>query len=206
MLTVVVAVRELFVESGSVVSEVVVAVLVIMVPFGVLGSTCTTMVTVRTEAGSGVGGVRPPQVQVTVPVKPGEGVTHEPPALGVADTNTVLAGRGSTIFTFSALDGPLLTTDNVYVRLVPATTGSGVSVLDKNCRSASPITRVSSSVKLFDMAGSGVLDVTLALLISCPLVSESTLTVMVMGSVVRPADRLPTGVPPCQSHEMIPLL
>ena len=46
-----------------------------------------------------------------------------------AETNWVYAGSVCRTTTFCALDGPLLRTTRLYVRLLPAITGSGESLM-----------------------------------------------------------------------------
>jgi hypothetical protein len=69
-----------------------------------------------------------PLVHCTVPVAPTAGVVHDHPGAEI-DWNVVFAGRLSVTTTLVATSGPPLVTVIVYVRSVPATTGSGESLL-----------------------------------------------------------------------------
>src|SRR5437773_39170 len=94
------------------------------VPFGVAGSTFTMTVNVTDAPDASA-----PAVHVTAPVLPTAGVVQVQPLGTVIDTNVVCAGSGSLTVTLAAVDGPPFETVSVYVRLVPASTGSGLSVL-----------------------------------------------------------------------------
>jgi hypothetical protein len=89
---VVVDAAELFAELGSVVDALAVAVFVITVPFGVAGSTWTTML-----IGADAPAASVPRLQVTVVVP-----VHD----ADAETKVVPAGRASVTVTFWASDGP----------------------------------------------------------------------------------------------------
>src|SRR6266498_1086249 len=83
-----------------------VAVLVIVVPLGVLELTWTTMVKTAAWLGSRVA-----SVAMMKPVPPGAGcwvMVNAGPEFCVTDTNVVLAGVASVSCTFSAVLGPLL--------------------------------------------------------------------------------------------------
>src|SRR6266545_6888015 len=120
-LTVVEAVPELLVGTASS-GEVTVAVLVMIVPFGVAAATFTTKVIVLVPTGTD-------GLVQFVPVPPGSG-EHVHPAPGVTDTNVVPAGVASEKETFDAASGPALVTVIVYVMVEPATTGSGESTFE----------------------------------------------------------------------------
>src|SRR5947199_263748 len=81
------------------------AVLVMVVPMGVLGLTLTTMVKTAGWAGSKMA-----SVAMMKPVPPGAGcwvMLNAGPESCVTDTNVVLAGVASVSCTFSAVLGPL---------------------------------------------------------------------------------------------------
>src|SRR5215831_20453520 len=103
----------LFDRSGSVVVDVATATLVNDVPFDAR----TTSVKVCDVPAASVAIVG----QVTTFI-----VRLPPP---VALTNVTPAGSVSLTTTFAALDGPLFVTVRVYVRLVPAVTRSGPSLM-----------------------------------------------------------------------------
>src|SRR6266498_349689 len=122
-LTVVVALAELFPVIASSV-EATLAVLVMIVPFGVAAATFRTKVIVLVPTGTeGL-------VQVCVPVPPTGSGGQVHPAPGVTDTNVVPGGVVSERETFDAASGPELVTLIVYVMVEPATTGSGESTLE----------------------------------------------------------------------------
>src|SRR6185295_8797735 len=102
----------------------------------------------------------------TLPVPPTAGaVMLQPlPVVTTADTNVVLAGTASVTVTVCASLGPLLAKLIVYVRLFPAITGSGESVLVA-ARSACTITFVVVVLLLLPDAGSVVVLVTDAVLL-----------------------------------------
>jgi hypothetical protein len=85
----------------------------------------------------------------------------------VADTNTTPAGNVSVKLTPVALLGPALLTLTVYVRVLAATTGSGLSALVTD-RSAEAVTVVLALALLFALLGSASVAVTLALLVITP--------------------------------------
>src|SRR6266511_4927656 len=122
-LTVVEAVPELLVGTASS-GEVTVAVLVMIVPFGVAAATFRTKVIVLVPTGTD--GL----VQVCVPVPPTGSGGQVHPAPGVTDTNVVPGGVVSERETFDAASGPELVRSIVYVMVEPATTGSGESTLE----------------------------------------------------------------------------
>ena len=121
--TVVVSVSDSLPGLGSAVVDVAVAVLDRTVPPAVEGLTLTTRVkTAFPTASDGL-------AQEMVPVPPTAGVVHDQPATAESDTKVVPAGSVSLHATVAAASGPLLVTVIVYVRFVPAVTGSGESVL-----------------------------------------------------------------------------
>jgi hypothetical protein len=122
-LTVVVALAELLAVTASSV-EATLAVLVMIVPFGVAAATLSTKVIVLVPTGTeGL-------VQVCVPVPPTGSGGHVHPTPGVTETNVVPAGVVSEKETFDAASGPALVTMIVYVMFDPATTGSGESTFE----------------------------------------------------------------------------
>jgi hypothetical protein len=106
-MTLVVAVAELFPGTSSVVLLDMVAVLLIVVPSGVLAFTFTTMLKLALAFAAKVA-----MVQVTVPVAPGAGLVQEKdgPAVCAIDTNVVFAGVASLSETFWASLGPAFAT------------------------------------------------------------------------------------------------
>src|SRR5262245_33025490 len=99
--------------------------LTIVVPASVALSTFTTTRNVALVSAASVS-----IVAVIVPVLPTAGVVNvnAGPLVCSADTNVVLAGSTSIHSTRSASLGPAFDTKNVYVKLLPATTGSGESL------------------------------------------------------------------------------
>src|SRR5690348_672412 len=95
------------------------------VPLAVLALTLTTMVNTAVSLAATVAFEK-----TTLPVPPTAGavVVQPLPVVTVADTNVVLAGTASVTVTDCASLGPLFTKLMVYVRLLPAITGSGESV------------------------------------------------------------------------------
>src|SRR5438067_5170798 len=102
-MTVVVAVAELLPGHGSSVSLVTVAVLLSVVPFGVLAFTITTS---RNVAFAPVPNME--IVQLTVPVPPTAGVEQRKagPLVCAKETNVVFAGVASVSETLTAALGP----------------------------------------------------------------------------------------------------
>ena len=107
LLTVVVVVAELFPGTLSVVLLDIVAVLLIVVPFGVFAFTFTTRLKLALAPAASVA-----MVQVTVPVPPKPGLVHEKagPAVSVIDTKVVFAGVASPSETLRASLGPAFET------------------------------------------------------------------------------------------------
>src|ERR1043165_6781517 len=70
---------------------------------------------------------RPLAVNVMRPVPPIAGVMHVHPGGGVIDWKLQLAGTEVVNVTLSAKFGPLFVSVCVYVMLLPAVTGSGLS-------------------------------------------------------------------------------
>src|SRR5262245_18288385 len=95
-------------------------------PLGALLLTLTTKVKVALAPAARVAAVA---VKLPVPRARGVVKVKAGPLGCVADTNVVLVGMTSERFTSRASERPALVTVIVYVRFVPATTGSGESVL-----------------------------------------------------------------------------
>jgi hypothetical protein len=117
------AVAVLLADLGSLVDELTVAGLLITVPAAVPAFTFNATVNVP-EPAAKLG-----LVQVMVPVLPTAGVVQDHPAAGVIEANVVFAGVVSVSATAVAVLGPALATTCVYVMLLPACTGTGLSVL-----------------------------------------------------------------------------
>ena len=103
VMTLVVAVAELFPGYGSKVSLVAVAVLLSVVPFGVLALTLTTSLNVAVAPAANT-----EIVQLTVPVPPAAGVEQlkAGPLVCANETNVVLAGVASVNDALTASFGP----------------------------------------------------------------------------------------------------
>ncbi len=112
MLTTVVSVSELLAGVGSVTVLEMMTELV-KVPVA-LASTVTTMVRCKLLA-------TPKLATVQVTILP---AFAQPP---VAEVKVTLVGKVSVMITFWAVAGPLLVNERVYVKILPAETGSGVS-------------------------------------------------------------------------------
>lgn len=106
----VLVVAVLFARFGSVSLTEAFAVLVIVVPFAVVGFTRTTMLNVADAPAANSA-----FVQLTVPVPPTAGFVHakEGPAVCVFETNVVFAGTASVIETSCAPTVPTLETVTV---------------------------------------------------------------------------------------------
>src|SRR5882672_10233969 len=104
-MTAVVAVAELFPGTGSNVSLFAVAVLLSVVPFGVLGLTLTTSLNVAVAPAPNV-----EIVQLTVPVSPTAGAEqlNAGPLICANERNVVLAGVASVNEALTASLGPRL--------------------------------------------------------------------------------------------------
>src|SRR6266545_535885 len=122
-LTVVVAVAELLAVTASS-GEVTLAVLVMIVPFGVAAATFRTRGIVLVPTGT------EGSVQTSVPVPPTGSGGQVHPGPGVTETNVVPTGVVSERETLDAAPGPALVTMIVYVMFDPANTGSGESTLE----------------------------------------------------------------------------
>lgn len=105
----VLAVALLFAGFGSVAADDALAVLVIVVPLAVAGSTRTTRVNVAAVAPA----VRPGMVHDTVPVAPIAGLVQVQPFGAASERNVVLDGTLSVRVTSATLLGPLLVTPMV---------------------------------------------------------------------------------------------
>lgn len=138
----------LFVEFGSAVDEVTLAVSLIAVPAAVPAVTVTTYVMVTGEPGAKLGfvHVRVARVQVQ-------------PAGPVSDTPVVLAGAVSERVTLVAFPGPALVTTCVYVIGAPAWTGTGFGVFVTE-RSAEFPTGTLTVALLLPLLGSAVVELT----------------------------------------------
>ncbi len=152
------AVALLLPATGSVVVDDTVAVFESTVPLASAAPTLTT--SVRTALPAGIEA----RVQLTVPPAPTAGVVQLQPPGFANDTNVVPAGSVSDTLTAAALLGPALVTVMVYVRLLPATTGSGVSTLVTD-KSADAATAVVAVALLLALLLSPVFDVTVAVLL-----------------------------------------
>jgi hypothetical protein len=133
-----------------------------------------------------------PMFHVTVPPD------GEPPF--DAETKLVPAGSGSEIWTFCAVDGPAFDAVRVYVRSVPAVTGSTESVFVSET-STRGLTVVPCVAELFPGVGSEVDDVTVAVFESDPSMLVFTTTLIV---AFAPFAIVPSGqdtVPAACEHE-----
>src|SRR2546430_3869871 len=141
---------------GSPKSLLTEALLTRMVPSGVLGLTLTTTSSVTLPPG-----VRLPSLQIRgCRASPGTPPLQEP-GLGVKLTTLTWEGSTSWTTTLGAVDGPAFETVTRYATSVPASTGSGMSVL-ATPRSAAPTKRTTSRAVLFPEFASGVSLVTVA--------------------------------------------
>src|SRR2546429_386460 len=122
-MTLVVAVAELFPGHGSNVSLVAVAVLLSVVPFGVLALTLTTSLNVAFAPAPKI-----EIVQLIAPLPPTIGVTQVHAGGEASETNVVPDGTRSAKATAVAASGPAFETWMRYVRFVPGATGSGEPV------------------------------------------------------------------------------
>ena len=148
--TVVLAVALLLPGFGSADGDVTVAVLLITVPAAVAGATVTTRV--KTELPTG----RVPMVeQLIVPLEPTAGLVQVQPAGVTSEAKVVPAGRVSVIAAEAATVGPALDTVMLYVTVLPAPTGSGLSVIVTD-RSALAVTVVVAVALLLPRFVSGV--------------------------------------------------
>jgi hypothetical protein len=125
---------------------------------------------------------RLPRLHVTVPA-----ACEHDPVDGVADTNEVPDGSASVICTPAALEGPPFETVTVYVKLLPAETGSGESVFVTE-RSAAGTTVVPAVAVLLVASGSVVVEATTALFEIEP-VELGAVTLIVMAGADAPALR-----------------
>src|SRR5581483_8826092 len=177
--TVVVAVPVLLPGVGSVVVVAAVAELLIVAPLAVLALTFTTIVKTAVSPAATVAFEKTigPEVLTLQPV----------PVVTTADTSEVFAGTASVTVTICASDGPLFEKLIVYVRLLPALTGSGESVL-VTVRSACVCTVVVAVAVLLALLVSVVVVAAVTeLLIVAPLaVDEGTCTTIV-NTAVSPA-------------------
>src|SRR5437899_462712 len=102
------------------------------------------------------------------------------PWLTAAETNDVFAGKVSLTDTLSALFGPLLVTVTMYVTVLPARTGSGLSVIRIE-RSAAGTTTVDSESVLLARSVSGAFSVavTVARSLTTPIAATVGRTLIV---------------------------
>jgi flagellar hook assembly protein FlgD len=155
-LTVVVAVALPLPVFGSVVADEAVAVLESTVPAGTAAPTATVNVKTALPTPNDA------FVHEIEPVAPGAGVVQDQPAGDDSETNVVPAGSVSASAAVVALVGPPFVTVMVYVRFVPALTGSGVAIFVADM-SADPLPTVVVAVAVpLAGAGSAVVDVTVA--------------------------------------------
>jgi hypothetical protein len=107
-------------------------------------------------------------------------VTVPPPSAPPfeADTKDVPTGSGSEIWTLFAVEGPAFAAVSVYVRLVPAVTGSTESVFVSETSTRGLIV-VPCDAELFAGVGSEVVDETVAELVIDPSIVDATTTVTV---------------------------
>jgi hypothetical protein len=155
-------------DKSADVATVVVAVLETTVPFATLALTLTT--SVKTADPSGTDDA----LQLTVPLALTAGVVQLQPPGELRDTNVVPTGSASLSDTVCAVDGPLLVAVIVYVRSVPAVTGSGLSVLvtDKSADVATVVLAVAELLPVFgsnvDEFAEAVLEITVPLGVPAP--------------------------------------
>lgn len=143
--TLVVAVAALLADVGSGVSLETVPVLLIIVPSAMFERT-VPMIVIVAEAPAAIDEIDTLRL---LPVPP-----QTPPPVALQDTKLNSTGRLSTIVNNEASLGPALLTVNVYVTLLPTSTGSGESVLLMD-RSARLFTVVDVVAELFPVTGSG---------------------------------------------------
>src|SRR5437867_4243201 len=179
----VVALALLLEAFGSLVPLVALAVFVMVVPAAVARFTFTTRVNVE-EALTINDGL----VAVTVPEAPTGGAVVAQPAGAVKETKVVFAGIASVSERPEESLGPLLVSVIVYVMLLPARTGSGVSIF-LIARSATGVTVVVTDELLFAVLVSKLSVVTDAVSVietalptrtvnvNCALVPEASMTI-----------------------------
>jgi hypothetical protein len=152
----------LFVEFGSTVGELALAVLV-SVP---LAGAVTVTVTLLTWPPA-----KMPNVQLTTPL------VFIP--LPLADTKVTVAGNVSVTTTPLALDGPKFVTDIVYTRLLVAGTVAE-PVLPRPTSAAAVTVVMTGTVTLFVLLGSTVGELALAVFVSEPPAGAVTVTVILL--------------------------
>ena len=165
--TVVVAVPPSLPGFGSEVAEEAVAVFESTVPLATVAPTLT--VSVKTALPTPRLGVE----HDTVPPAPTAGMVQDHPTGDASDTKVVPTGSGSVSDTVAALLGPALATVMVYVRLLPALTGSGVSTFVTDRLADAPTVVVAVPLS-FPGFGSEVAEETVAVL-------ESTVPALTLG-------------------------
>ena len=124
------------------------------------------------------------EVEAPLPTVPRAHATVPPDSVPppVAETKVVPAGTGSEMATLDASEGPALETPIVYVRSVPAVTGSTESVFVME-RSALVATAVGSVAESFVPSGSRESEDTVAVFERSAARAGSTCTVTVTASV-----------------------
>jgi len=118
--------------------------------------------------------------------------------LGLAELKMNPLGYVSVTTTPAAFDGPLFVTTRVYVRLWPAITGSGLSLLVIET-SACAFTWVVEVAVLSLGSGSAVVEATLTLFVSVPVAPGDTVPVIVIVTLAFGA-----SVP--SAHTLFPLV
>jgi hypothetical protein len=167
----------LFVEFGSTVGELTLAVFV-SVP---LAGAVTVTVTLLTWPLASV-----PRLQLTTPL------LLAPPPLAL--TNVTPKGSVSVTTTLLALDGPKFVTDIVYTRLLVAGT-LAAPVLPEPTSAAGVTVVMTGAVTLFVLLGSTVGELTLATLVSEPLAGAATVTVTLLTWPLASVPRLQLTTP-----------
>src|SRR6478735_1766823 len=120
------------------------------------------------------------------------------PAVVLATAPDSPSGRLSSTVTVRAVDGPALATVRVKVSGAPGTAGSGATVFTMESP-ALLLTGVLVVAVLFALSGSGVSDVTVAVLMTAgPAKSGTTVAVTVIVTVAPTARSPSEHVPPVQ--------
>src|SRR6266545_4819328 len=141
--TVVAVVAVLLLCSGSKVAELIVAVLLTISPLATEHFTWTTRVMAPDAPGAS---------EEKVTARLFSAPLETPPPVASLEMKVVAPGRMSVTVTFSAASSPLLVILMVYVRLLPAVTGTGATVgrpehlvaVDDIC--APPVVRVEHNI------------------------------------------------------------
>src|SRR5438309_1576637 len=133
-------------QSGSAVQTPgMVAMLVIVWPFGTVGSTRTLRTKIKVLRETGLAGGSSVAMQaLTVPVPPGAGVdTETSPPDGLAlvhETNVVLSGTAMRSATFFASNGPALSSVIVMSKVLPGCTVCGDALVLTDTSATGPMT------------------------------------------------------------------